>query len=66
LSKLNHEQIVLLEERKDKLISGFISLMNERKEEPSFEAAISYGTGNLNKVKRRFSAVEKLIKEVLE
>jgi hypothetical protein len=66
LSKLNHEQIVLLEERKDKLVSGFISLMNERKEEPSFEAAISYGTGNLNKVKRRFSAVEKLIKEVLE
>jgi Protein of unknown function DUF262 len=66
LSKLTHEQINLLEERKEKLKTGFILLMNEKDKEPSFEASISYGTGNLSKVKRRFSAIEELIKEILE
>jgi hypothetical protein len=66
LSKLSHEQISVLVEQKAELISGFMLLMNSREEEPSFDASISQGTGDLSKVKRRFSAIEELIKEVLE
>jgi hypothetical protein len=66
LSKLSCEQVAILVERREELKSGFIFLMNERSEVPSFDASISQGTGDLSKVKRRFSAIEKLIKEILE
>ena len=65
LSKLNGEQIQTLIERKDQLKEGFIRLMNDREVEPKFESSISQGTGDTRKVKRRFSAIEKLIQEVL-
>lgn len=77
LSNLTHEQIKILIERKDKLKEGFIKLMNDVKgepdveertdikEEPRFDLAISQGTGDTGKVKRRFGAIEKLIQEVL-
>jgi hypothetical protein len=64
-SKLNHEQIQILIERKDQLKGGFIKLMNDREVEPRFDSAISQGTGDTRKVKRRFSAIEQLIQEVL-
>jgi hypothetical protein len=66
LSKLTDEQIITLKERSERLKTGFIILMNEREGKPRFDASISQGTGDLSKVKRRFSAIEKLIKEVLE
>ena len=65
LSKLSYEQTAVLVERKEELLSKFMMLMNGQEEEPSFDASISQGTGDLSKVKRRFSAIEKLIKEVL-
>jgi hypothetical protein len=40
--------------------------MNDREVEPKFESSISQGTGDTRKVKRRFSAIEQLIQEVLE
>ena len=61
LSKLTNEQIQTLIERKDKLIDSFIDLMNNS----DFESSISQGTGDARKVKRRFSAIEQLIQEVL-
>jgi hypothetical protein len=66
LSNLSYEQAAVLVERKEKLKSEFIVLMNDQEGEPSFDASISQGTGDPCKVKRRFSAVEKLIKEILE
>lgn len=64
-SKLSSEQIQTLIEHKDKLKEGFIKLMNDREVEPKFETSISVGTGDTRKVKRRFSAIEQLIQEVL-
>ena len=65
LSKLNGEQIKTLIERKDLVKDKFIELMNDRIVEPRFESSISQGTGDTRKVKRRFSAIEQLIQEVL-
>ena len=65
LSKLNHEQISILIKKKDIVRSKFIDLMNDRDIEPRFDSAISQGTGDIRKVKRRFSAIEQLIREVL-
>ena len=39
--------------------------MNDREVDPRFESSISQGTGDTKKVKRRFSAIEQLIQEVL-
>jgi Protein of unknown function DUF262 len=65
LSKLDNDQVNLLIQRKDQLKKGFIELMNDREMEPKFELSISQGTGDTKKVKRRFSAIEQLIQEVL-
>ncbi|TYQ27462.1 DUF262 domain-containing protein [Pseudanabaena sp. UWO310] len=65
LSKLTEEQIQILIERKDILIDKFITLMNDREQDPRFDSAISQGTADTKKVKRRFSAIEELIQEVL-
>lgn len=65
LSKLNGEQIQTLIERKEQIKEGFLRLMNDREVEPKFDSAISQGTGDTRKVKRRFSAIEQLIQEVL-
>jgi hypothetical protein len=61
LDQLNDGQIQLLKDRKTVLRRKFIILMNDR----AFNDAISQGTGDINKVKLRFSAIEQLINEVL-
>jgi Protein of unknown function DUF262 len=61
LNHLSDVQLALLEERKDTLKRNFMILMNDR----TFESAVSQATGDINKVKLRFSAIEDLIKEVL-
>jgi Protein of unknown function DUF262 len=68
LSKLTNEQLHSLVDCKEVVKEKFIQLMNDREpkeNEPRFDAAISQGTGDSSKVKRRFSAIEKLIQEVL-
>ncbi len=62
LSALNDDQLKELKQKKDALITGFIDLMNGSS---GFDSAISQGTGNIAKVKLRFSEISKLIKEVL-
>jgi len=61
LTLLDEEQIRKLIKMKDYLIDKFIQLMHDR----DFESAISQGTGNIAKVKLRFSSIEKLLQEVL-
>lgn len=61
LSKLSDAQIQLLQARNVALQNAFIKLMHD----PAFHSAISQGTGDIGKVKLRFSAVEQLIQEVL-
>lgn len=62
LGRLNDEQLQILKERSDLLKKKFVgTMLNDH----AFEIAISQGTGDINKVKRRFSTVERLIQEVL-
>jgi hypothetical protein len=60
---LTDEQTKLLIERRDLLQEQFMRMMNEDR---TFVDAISYGTGDVKKVKLRFSAVQKLIEEVVQ
>jgi hypothetical protein len=62
LSGLSGDQLEKLKQKKGKLVDGFIDLMNGSSE---FDGAISQGTGNVAKVKLRFSEISKLIQEVL-
>lgn len=61
LNKLSAEQALLLKQRKVNLNKKFIELMNSRE----FDNAVSQSTGDVSKVRRRFSAIEQLIKDVL-
>ena len=61
LDQLNDQQLALLRERKDGLKDSFIDLVGD----DVFKDAISQSTGDIKKVKFRFSAIEQLIAEVL-
>jgi|LGVF01.1.fsa_nt_gb hypothetical protein len=62
LSGLNDDQLTELKQKKDELVNGFVDLMNGSSD---FDSAVSQGTGNVAKVKLRFSEISKLVKEVL-
>jgi hypothetical protein len=62
LSTLSGAEVSILSERKDLLRSRFIELMNSDRE---FDEAVSQGTGDVRKVKRRFSAIAALIRGVV-
>lgn len=61
LNKLPDDELKILIERKNKVIENFMKLM----EDDDFEKSISSGTGEVAKVKYRFSKVEMLIREVI-
>ncbi len=61
LDQLTDIQHDVLQQRKKMLTERFIQLMNDR----TFNDAVSQGTGDINKVKTRFSAIKTLIEEVL-
>lgn len=61
ISQLHDDQLHLLKKRKDMLVRKFINLMNDR----LFDEAISQGTSDVGKVHRRFSAIKRIIEEVL-
>ncbi len=58
---LTDNQVGLLAERRDRLIEGFEDLMAQR----SFEQAVTQGTGDVRKVRLRFSSIRDLIGSVL-
>ncbi len=59
LARCSPEQISKLVNKRKEVIDRFISLMNDDSE---FEKAISYSTGIPKRVKKRFGAIEKLVK----
>lgn len=61
LNKLTDEQLDTVVERADQVRQKFIELMNDR----DFDRAISQGTGDVAKVRRRFGQIEQLLQEVL-
>lgn len=62
LAQLSPKELNLLKQRKNDLNENFIDLIETDQE---FVGSISQGTGKINQVKHRFSAIEKLIKEML-
>jgi Protein of unknown function DUF262 len=61
IEALEAEQVDLLETRRQALQERFIGLL----EDEAFQAAISYGTGDPQKVRLRFSRVNEIIQETL-
>ena len=59
LARRSDQEIGFLVHNREKVIHKFKSLMNEDRE---FETAISYSTGTPSRVKKRFRAIEELIK----
>jgi len=59
LSQLDDKQLQRLKEQSNTLQTMFMNIMLNDK---AFESAISQGTGDINKVKRRFSTVERIIR----
>lgn len=62
LSKLDDEEVARLVARRKKLRARFIKLCNDR----DFDASISYSTGIPARVKKRFAAIESLVRGVLD
>ncbi len=61
LNSLNDDQLDVIISRAQQVQQKFIVLMNDRE----FEMAISQSTGDVAKIKRRFSRIEQLLQEVL-
>lgn len=62
IESLASDEVDRLVSRKDQLISRFVALLADS----DFAASISYGTGDPQKVQRRFSSVNGIIREVLQ
>jgi hypothetical protein len=61
LAKMASNELAILIERRDKVQTEFIDLM----EDAGFLQAISGGTGDVEKVRRRFASIEGLFREVI-
>jgi len=59
---LSPEDVDRLQAKNDDLRKRFVSVLDDS----SFEAAISYGTGDPHKVRLRFSKIEEIIRETLQ
>ncbi len=62
LAKLTAAELATLVERKEMVQAGLMELMDEGR----FHQAISVGTGDVDKVRRRFAAVEALFRKVID
>ncbi len=61
LAKLEKSEIVILKERRGEAMDSIKSLMTD----DQFQSCISYATGNPSRVRRRFSGIEGMLKEVI-
>lgn len=61
LARLTENESQLLEERKDQALKAFAALNNDA----DFSASISQGTGDPNRVRRRFSRMEEMLQSVI-
>ena len=62
IEALHPGDVDLLVERNDVLLSHFVALLADS----DFAASISYGTGDPQKVRQRFSRINEIIKETLQ
>lgn len=62
LARCSRSELTRLEHQRDAIINGFIRLLNE---DSDFENAISYATGTPQRVRKRFEAIDTLIKKFL-
>ena len=62
LARCSPEQIRELVTKREEVIGRFLALINQ---DSDFDKAISYSTGTPQRVKKRFSTIEKLVKEVV-
>lgn len=63
LAKLSDEKRALIRERGEYIFDSFIQLMNN---DETFVSAITSSTGDKNRIRYRFSKVEKLLKQQLD
>jgi Protein of unknown function DUF262 len=61
LAKLDQSEIATLTERRDKAMDAIMNLMTD----DQFQSCISYATGNPSRIRRRFSGIEGMLKEVI-
>jgi Protein of unknown function DUF262 len=61
LAKLDKSEIAILKERRNEAMESIKSLMTD----DQFQSCISYATGNPSRVRRRFSGIEDMLKEVI-
>ena len=62
LVRRSRSELTTLEQQRDAIIDGFIGLLNE---DADFENAISYTTNTPQRVRKRFEAIDRLIKRFL-
>ncbi len=62
LARIENDKVEELVNKKEKLIAGFIDLLSNNTD---FEKAITSTTGDKGRVNRRFTEIEKLIKNIL-
>ena len=62
LAKLDEAERRLAYDRKDRIFSAFVKLMNK---DENFVGAITSATGDKNRVKYRFATIENLLKQQL-
>lgn len=61
LARLSETEAKQLEERKNEALEAFAELNND----PDFAVSISQGTGDPNRVRRRFDRMEKMLKSIV-
>jgi hypothetical protein len=61
LAKLDKSEIAILTERQSNAMGSIMDLMTD----DQFQSCISYATGNPSRVRRRFSGIEDMLKEVI-
>lgn len=61
-ARCSGEEIVKLVENRDKVVRGFMWLLND---DPEFEQAISLSTNQPRRIRKRFEAIHDLIREIV-
>ena len=61
-ARCSEEEIAELVEKRDKVVAGFMLLLND---DPEFERAISLSTGQPRRIRKRFEAIHDLIREIV-
>lgn len=61
-ARCSEEEVAKLVEKRAKVVTGFMSLLND---DPEFEQAISLSTSQPRRIRKRFEAIHDLIREIV-